>query len=1541
MFFSLPYIPMHRDDEVWCWIISIFGRTPMKEKTKTQLIEEIQTLKKQIDTLNKVKEEFEKTKESFEFVSSITEQIKDAVIITNLDGKIIYVNKATEEMYGYTRDELMGKDPGILNAEPIADEIQKDIFRTVASGNVWKGSHLNKRKNSTTFTCEFEISPLLNQKGETIAYISVQRDITKQKQLEDEIRESYEKYKSLVECSPDIIYYLDELGNVIDANEKAVQVIGISKEQGLGRHFSEYITPESVPKAMEIFQKIRKVSSLKTEMELLTKHGKRIPVEINTTARYDKQGNFIGTQGIIRDISQHKQTIKKLRKSEEQLRSFVENSTIGIWCFEAEKPIDINLPEDEIIKEFFKTRCVECNDAYAKMLDTTREEIIGIKLPDVMPETEENKEYLRAFIRNGFKLTGGVSHEISKKGEERYFLNSFVATIRDDKLIRAWGTQTDITEQKLTEKALKESEQRFQDVVRNIGAWIWETNADGKYTYASPLCERILGYSPEEIIWKKYFYDFFHPDDREQLKAKAFAVFARKKPFVRFVNRNIRKDGNVIILETSGTPIISDDGQLLGYRGVDRDITERKRTEQIQSVVYKIADAVNRTADLNDLFQYIHKQLSTIIDTTNFYIALYDEDKETLSFPYFVDEKDVSPGRIKLGKGLTEYVLRTGEPLFAPEDVFNELLKKGEVELVGAPSPIWLGAPLKVENKIIGIVVVQSYTNPSLYSKKDLELLQFVSDEIAIAIEHKRSDEALEQSEERYRNLIEISSNGVVLHQDGYVVFANKAARELAGVEKPDDLIGKPVIEFVHPDYRKVVAERINAMLSQKTGVPLIEEKFIKADGTSFDVEVVAVNTSFNGKPAVQVEFRDITERKQTEQLKSVVYKIADAVNRTADTDELFKYIHKELGIVIDTTNFFIALYDKENNTISFPYIVDEKNNFSTSVPLGKTLISYVLRTGKPLLATQEVKNELIQKGEVEPIGTPSKVWLGVPLKIEQETIGVMTVQSYTDPLCYTEKDVEILNYVSNQIAIAITRKRAEEKLQQEKEQLSVTLRSIGDGVITTDKKGNITMMNRVAEKLTGWKSAEAIGRPLKEVFHIINEETRQEVENPVDRVLEEGRIIGLANHTVLISRDGTERILADSGSPLRDRESKIIGVVLIFRDITDKRKMEREMIKIERLESIGVLAGGIAHDFNNILTGILGNLSLAKFYLSPDDKVYKILDSAERASMNAKNLTQQLLTFARGGKPIKKIASIKNLLEETVSFALTGSNISYEIDCADGLSDVKMDAGQISQVINNLVINARQSMPTGGIIKVTARNVIIDKDNYIANLPPGKYAVISIKDKGTGIPKKMLRNIFEPYFTTKQQGSGLGLSICYSIIRNHNGYITVDSELGIGSTFTIYLPATEEKAPILVKEQEIVKGTGRILVMDDEEFVRDICGKMLEIAGYEVEFAQTGEEAIDKYKRAKERGEPFKAVILDLTIPAGMSGKEAIKELREYDSEVKAIVSSGYSNDPIMSNPKKYGFKGVVTKPFRMDELTRILKEVLGRPSASPDVSG
>ncbi|HXG65532.1 MAG TPA: PAS domain S-box protein, partial [Blastocatellia bacterium] len=340
-------------------------------------------------------------------------------------------------------------------------------------------------------------------------------------------------------------------------------------------------------------------------------------------------------------------------------------------------------------------------------------------------------------------------------------------------------------------------------------------------------------------------------------------------------------------------------------------------------------------------------------------------------------------------------------------------------------------------------------------------------------------------------------------------------------------------------------------------------------------------------------------------------------------------------------------------------------------------------------------------------------------------------------------------------------RKRAEAALAAEKERLAVTLRSIGDGVIATDTDGKIVLLNRVAERLTGWPQAEAVGKRLDEVFCVRDEKTRDRCENIAETVIRTGGVTGLTGNPLLIARDGAERIIADSGAPIRDKDSRIIGVVLAFRDVTEQRKMEAELLKAGKLESLGVLAGGIAHDFNNILTTILGNISLVKASAAPGDETYERLSDAERASLRARDLTRQLLTFSRGGAPIRSAASVADLLEEAASFAITGSNVRCEFDLAEDLWPVDVDAGQISQVIHNLTLNAQQAMPEGGVIRIKAENVAIGTggENMSLPLPPGRYVKITVRDTGIGIPEEHLDKIFDPYFTTKQTGSGLGLA--------------------------------------------------------------------------------------------------------------------------------------------------------------------------------------
>ncbi len=508
-------------------------------------------------------------------------------------------------------------------------------------------------------------------------------------------------------------------------------------------------------------------------------------------------------------------------------------------------------------------------------------------------------------------------------------------------------------------------------------------------------------------------------------------------------------------------------------------------------------------------------------------------------------------------------------------------------------------------------------------------------------------------------------------------------------------------------------------------------------------------------------------------------------------------------------------------------------------------------------------------------------------------------------------------------------RKMAKEALEAEKERLAVTLRSIGDGVITTDIAGKVVLLNKVAEELTGWRQDEARGRALPEVFRIINEKTGLPCPDPVARVLASGLIVELCNHTILVSKEGKERIIADSAAPIKDRESRIVGAVLVFRDTTEKRKMEEELLKSQKLESIGVLAGGIAHDFNNLLTAILGNISLSKMYVPPGEKVYHKLDEAEKASLRARDLTQQLLTFSRGGAPVRKTAAVTDIIRDSVAFTLSGSRATYRFSIADDIWPVEVDEGQMSQVINNLILNADQAMPSGGIIEVGCSNMRVDADTILP-LKEGRYVVIAIKDQGTGISREALPRIFDPYFSTKKDGKGLGLATVYSIVRNHDGHITVNSVPGEGTTFTIYLPASLQSAvDSRAEEAEEHTGRGTVLVMDDEENIRDVAGEMLKFIGYDVKFAADGAEAVDLYRSSREAGEPFAAVIMDLTIPGGMGGKEAVMMLRDIDPDVRAIVSSGYSNDPIMADFRKYGFRGIITKPYKLGDLKKMLAQV------------
>ena len=410
---------------------------------------------------------------------------------------------------------------------------------------------------------------------------------------------------------------------------------------------------------------------------------------------------------------------------------------------------------------------------------------------------------------------------------------------------------------------------------------------------------------------------------------------------------------------------------------------------------------------------------------------------------------------------------------------------------------------------------------------------------------------------------------------------------------------------------------------------------------------------------------------------------------------------------------------------------------------------------------------------------------------------------------------------------------------------------------------------------------------------------------------------------------------LSISYTPYHNDAGDIVGVAIAIRDITEQKKSEDEYFKSSKLESVGVLAGGIAHDFNNLLGGILGNIEMAMRSLDNPEKARKFLQTSHNAGDRAADLTQQLLTFSKGGEPVREDVSVRALLEDTIEFCLHGSSLERSMRCDDGLWHIYADAGQISQVVQNIVINAKQAMPDGGMIKVSCSNVS-RHDSEVSGLAHGlsDYVKISIEDNGPGMSNEVLKSIFDPYFTTRENGSGLGLALSYSIINKHEGYIKVDSSEGSGSCFTIYLPASTQAVVETDNEEIIVvksDNSKRIMVMDDDDMIREIAEAMLEELGYQVVHAVNGEEALLLYQDAMhDEDKKIDLIIMDLTILGGMGGKETIQAIQVIDASVKAIVCSGYSNDPVMANYSEYGFKGAVCKPYNIDELGVAIQQCL-----------
>jgi len=710
-----------------------------------------------------------------------------------------------------------------------------------------------------------------------------------------------------------------------------------------------------------------------------------------------------------------------------------------------------------------------------------------------------------------------------------------------------------------------------------------------------------------------------------------------------------------------------------------------------------------------------------------------------------------------------------------------------------------------------------------------------------------------------------------------------------------------------------------------------------RKSGSFYDVEVHLQISTFQSHPVFVAIVLDITERKQVErELKDLNESLEDRViERTAEVSKL--------SHAIEHSSATIVITDVEGNIEYVNPGFTETTGYSSEDAIGKN--PRILKSGKrkpefyrELWSTISSGREW--KGEFHNRKKNGELyWEFASISPVKDKNGVITnfvaVKENVTERKRMEEELRALNISLEEHVSERTLELAKsnEELRNSKEILTKAQRIARMGNWVWDIVGNTIHWSDEIYRIFGLNPQE-FDATYDEFMNFVHPDDKEVVRRSVNDAIYESAPYNI-EHRIVLS-DGTERIVHEQAEVTFDENGKPLKMLGTVQDITDLKKREDELIKAQKLDSIGLLAGGIAHDFNNYLQGIMGYIMLAQ--ASADDGVKKLLKEAEKLIFQSKDLSSKLITFSKGGDPIRKTLLISQLIKDSVALAMSSSRFDCQIAVPDSLWPVDADKGQLGQVFSNIVINAKQAMPNGGKVETFAENIEVNKSELYP-LKEGKYVKITIKDRGTGISHEDMQKIFDPYFTTKKSGSGLGLSTCFSIIKKHDGHISVESEPGVGTTFFIYLPAsmtimekTQEHGEVKAESTEVdsTDSKGKILVMDDEQTFRAVIGEHLKLLKYDVELADNGNTAISLYKKAFRTQRPFNAVVMDLIVPNGMGGKEAVEELLKIDPDAKAIITSGYVNDTTMSEYKNFGFRSALSKPYEISELDEILQKVI-----------
>jgi two-component system cell cycle sensor histidine kinase/response regulator CckA len=1051
---------------------------------------------------------------------------------------------------------------------------------------------------------------------------------------------------------------------------------------------------------------------------------------------------------------------------------------------------------------------------------------------------------------------------------------------------------------------VQEAEKNYRSIFENAVEGIFQSTPDGRFLTVNPALANILGYdSPEEVIVS--FRDTspqLHVDPAR--KAELAQILKERGILQGFEFEAYRKNGEKIWLSLNLRVIRDQRAAEVSHEGTIEEITERKRAEMERLVMFEIIQGISTSADLDALLNLVHQSIQTVVYAENCFVALYDQPTDNLEMQFFVDKYDASPPPQKLGKSCAAHVFRTGEAVLLDKQLFQQLVAAGEVELVGAPSPSWLGVPLNTPSNTIGVLVVQHYEDGGAYTERDVEFLSSVGSQIAVAIERKRAVESLTRSEAEMRALFAAMTDVIFVLDSGgrYLRIAPTDPTFL--YEASAHLIGKTLHEVFPKAEADLFLKHIRRALSE--GKPHRVEYYLQMAGRQvwFDGNV----SPMSGDSVLWIA-RDITQRKRAEGvLRETVRSKEEAL---AQLDTLLS--SAPIGFAFYTPDLVYRRINKSLAAI---------NGLSVEQHLGKTLsevlpemslvlaplLQQVMDTGEPML-------DLEITGEPQPNSTKEHYWLVslYPVRIQAgELLGAgVLVSDITE------------------------RKQAEVALRESEERYRLLFESNPQPMWVYDVETLAFLaVNKSAVHHYGYSREEFLSMTIEDI------RPAEDLPAFYDSLVRPSRGLDRAGEWRHVKRDGSiiEVEITSHSLMFADRQAELI----LANDITERNRLEAALLSSEeqlrqsqKLEAIGQLAGGVAHDFNNLLTAINGYSALALRRVGPDHAVSSYLEEIKKAGDRAANLTRQLLAFGRKQLLQPLAINLNDIVGDMIKLLkrLIGEHVQLVTVPGADLKQIKADPGQLEQVLVNLVVNARDAMPRGGTITIETANTTLDGAyaSRHVGVTPGEYIMLAISDTGTGMDQDTKTRVFEPFFTTKEKGkgTGLGLSTVYGIVRQSGGNVWVYSELGKGTTFKVYLPQIEDDVAVrgaLKEDLTRHRGTETVLLVEDEDTVRKLTSELLEESGYVVLEANGGEQAMALFQAHKG---PIDILITDVVMPK-MSGKEVAEQLRNVHPETKVLFMSGYTDEAIVHHGIVDSHIAFIQKPFSENALTRKVRDVL-----------